>query len=121
MSHPSKVDFIEKATLRGYESVLYFVSTADPEINVVRVAERVEQGGHDVPRDRIIDRYYRSVKLLPFAVHHSRQAYIFDNTRDGDYALFLGLQKSTETSGKANYTLFPGAPSWIESLYKELL
>jgi predicted ABC-type ATPase len=41
MSHPSKVDFLELAGSLGYETVLYFVSTSDPELNVVRVSERV--------------------------------------------------------------------------------
>lgn len=38
-----------------------FVLTADPELNVYRVATRVSKGGHDVPTDKIIDRYSKSL------------------------------------------------------------
>ena len=37
-------------------------------INIARVAQRVAQGGHDVPRDRIVARYHRTMALLPDAI-----------------------------------------------------
>lgn len=38
-----------------------FVLTADPQINISRVAQRVKNGGHDVPKDKIISRYHKSL------------------------------------------------------------
>ena len=35
--------------------------TADPQINISRVAHRVKNGGHDVPKDKIISRYHKSL------------------------------------------------------------
>lgn len=32
---------------------LYFVATDSPEINIQRVANRVEERSHDVPKDKI--------------------------------------------------------------------
>jgi predicted ABC-type ATPase len=38
------------------------------------------QGGHSVPKEKIVSRYYRSLKLLSKAVKYSSRAYIFDNS-----------------------------------------
>lgn len=53
---------------RGFDVTVYFVATRDPEINVNRVERRVDLGGHDVPKDRIIARYFRTMELLPEAI-----------------------------------------------------
>ena len=37
-------------------------------------------GGHPVPEDKIISRYYRSLDLLRDAVRYTNRAYIFDNS-----------------------------------------
>jgi predicted ABC-type ATPase len=37
-------------------------------------------GGHPVPEDRIVSRYYRSLDLLSSAIEVSNRAYIFDNS-----------------------------------------
>lgn len=80
MSHPSKVEFLEKARVAGYRTYLYYVATEDPEINIGRVAYRVTQKGHDVPKDKIVSRYTRSLELLLSAIKVSSRAYLFDNS-----------------------------------------
>jgi predicted ABC-type ATPase len=67
MSHPSKVNFMIRADDAGYDVTLYFVCTSDPEINIRRVENRVRRGGHDVPHERIVARYWRTLELLPHA------------------------------------------------------
>jgi predicted ABC-type ATPase len=80
MSHRSKVDFLRLAQDYGYRTYLYYVATEDPEINVSRVLSRVAEGGHNVDRDKIVDRYQRSLDLLAEAVGYANRAYIFDNS-----------------------------------------
>lgn len=80
MSSEDKVLFLEKAKNIGYRTYLYFVTTQDPTINVSRVKNRVKLGGHDVPEEKIISRYYRSMKLLSKAIKYTDRAYIFDNS-----------------------------------------
>ena len=82
MSHPSKVELLEQAQAAGYRTYLYYVATEDPAINVSRVRNRVGLGGHDVPEDKIVQRYYRSLELLWNAVRKTNRAYIFDNSGD---------------------------------------
>lgn len=80
MSHHSKVDFLKHSKLLGFKNYLYFICTASPDINTYRVEQRVKLGGHDVPRDKIIDRYYRSLSLLPAIIPHCYRVYFFDNS-----------------------------------------
>lgn len=82
MSSPDKVKFLAKAQKFGYRTYLYFVATNNPIINISRVQNRVKEGGHDVPKDKITPRYYRSLDLLWEAIKYANRAYIFDNSSD---------------------------------------
>lgn len=80
MSSPDKVDLLAQAQQFGYRTYLYFIATDDPMINISRVRNRVKQGGHPVPEDKIVNRYHRSLDLLMAATQHTNRAYIFDNS-----------------------------------------
>jgi predicted ABC-type ATPase len=80
MSSPDKIELLAKAQALGYKTYLYYVATEDPQINVKRVHHRVTRGGHNVPTDKIISRYYRSLDLLLQAIKHTNRAYLFDNS-----------------------------------------
>ena len=80
MSHPSKLDFIRLAKSLGFRIYLYFVSLEDPIMNIARVEARVRQGGHDVPKEKIVNRYERTMNLLLDAIKLVDRAYLFDNS-----------------------------------------
>lgn len=80
MSSPDKVQLLAKAQSLGYKTYLYYVATEDPNINIKRVQHRVSRGGHDVPHEKIISRYHRSLDLLLEAIKYSNRAYLFDNS-----------------------------------------
>lgn len=80
MSHVGKVDFLAFAKKNGYKVYLYYIATDDPEINIDRVTKRVAQNGHNVSKDIIESRYYRSLENLKKAVKISNRAYLFDNS-----------------------------------------
>ena len=82
MSSRDKIEFIRKAQKVGYRTYLYFVATEDPLINISRVSHRVKTGGHDVPSDKVIARYARSLDLLFDAISCTDRAYVFDNSGD---------------------------------------
>lgn len=83
MSHVSHVEYMRAARDRGFEVRLFFVATDKPEINLARVANRVVHGGHDVPQDRIVARYFRCLDNLPGALAAASVALIFDNSQAG--------------------------------------
>ena len=80
MSHPSKVEFFRRARDHGFKTYLYFVALESSDANRDRVHNRAELGGHDVPEDKIRDRYERSMQLLTSALEASYRAFLFDNS-----------------------------------------
>ena len=96
-SHSSNLDIMRAAQSEGYKVYLYFVSTESPEINKYRVQLRVRENGHDVPEDRIVSRYYRSLDLLFEAAQISYQAFFFDNSQDNEpFKLVAHFKKQGE-------------------------
>jgi predicted ABC-type ATPase len=89
MSHPSKVALLREAQALGYRTYLYYIATKDPEINISRVKSRVSLGGHDVPQEKIVSRYYASLDLLMAAIRCANRAYIFDNSGEGKQRTWL--------------------------------
>jgi predicted ABC-type ATPase len=80
MSHSSKLKEIEEANNNGYKTYLYFVCTDNPEINVSRVENRVDKGGHPVDLNKIISRYPGTLENLFPAIKLTHRAYLFDNS-----------------------------------------
>ena len=80
MSHKSKLDFMRKAKENGFKVYLYFICTQDPEINKQRVKNRIKKGGHNVPENKVEERYYRSLELLSEAFLIADRAFILDSS-----------------------------------------
>ena len=110
MSSPDKVALLETAQRLGYRTYLYYVATDDPAINVARVKARVSLGGHDVPEDKIVSRYHRSLDLLLKAFAHTNRAYLFDNSRHGGERLWV----AEVTDGRDLELKCDPMPSWFQ-------
>jgi predicted ABC-type ATPase len=54
--------WLESLRTSGYRVHLAFLSLSDPSLAVARVAERVRQGGHDVPEPVVRRRYAAGLK-----------------------------------------------------------
>lgn len=87
MSSPDKIQLLQKAQELGYKTYLYYVATEDPNINIERVSNRAAKGGHDVPHDKIISRYHRSLDLLLSAIKATNRAYLFDNSAENQICI----------------------------------
>lgn len=71
---------LQRAKEQNYFIRSHYIITADPSINVSRVHQRVENGGHGVPDEKVIARYYRSANLVKELVAVSDVCNIYDNT-----------------------------------------
>ncbi len=80
MSHPSHIDHLRRARAAGYTVTLIYVALDNPLINLDQVRNRVADGGHDVPPDKIVSRYRDSLAQLADAIEVSHVARIFDNS-----------------------------------------
>ena len=54
--------------------------TANPAININRIKTRVANGGHPVPDEKVISRYYKALDLIPRLVEVCDVCHIYDNT-----------------------------------------
>lgn len=79
---------LERAKEKGYFIRCYYVLTADPMINVLRVRSRVESGGHDVPEEKIILRYDRALALVKDLVKVCDVCHIYDNSGNKPFRIF---------------------------------
>jgi predicted ABC-type ATPase len=74
-----KLRFLKEAAAAGYTVVLCFIGIAGPEVSAERVAMRVSQGGHDVPAEKLVARFPRTLANLKAAMRELPQVWIFDN------------------------------------------
>lgn len=58
------INYIKKAKELNYKVVLIYLFLENPESNISRVKNRVLNGGHHIPKDDIIRRYYRSKDMF---------------------------------------------------------
>lgn len=56
---------IKKWEKLGYTVKLWFIALSSPELAISRVAERVAQGGHNIPEDVIRRRFTTGLRNLP--------------------------------------------------------
>jgi predicted ABC-type ATPase len=115
-SHPSKLELVDDARRVGFRVVRYHVNVCKPELSVSRVALRVGEGGHDVPEDKIRERYDRNQPLIRPAVLRADFAFVFDNSQ-------LNVSPQRILSFKAGRITATASaiPDWAELLYAEEL
>lgn len=89
MSSVNKVDFLRRAKAADYFIRLFFVSTDSPTINAARVAQRVTEGGHTVPIEKIISRYSKSIVNCAVVARFVDRTYVYDNSVDEQKAARL--------------------------------
>jgi predicted ABC-type ATPase len=81
LSANSYISLIKNAREAGYEINLLYFWLSSPEFAISRVAERVKNGGHNIPSDIIERRYYRGISnLIKLYIPVSDNWIIIDNT-----------------------------------------
>lgn len=80
-SHLSKLELTRSAQARGYLVIVMHVGVDSPNLSVARVKSRMEEGGHDVPEEKIRERYERSQPFIRKAVLRADRGMVFDNSQ----------------------------------------
>ena len=115
-SHPSKIDFIALAKSMGYEIVLVFVHLENIALNQARVAQRVSEGGHSVPADKVSSRVPRVLQNIQQVLPLCDHCYLLDNSR-----LDNPFQRVAEIhSGLISLKASP-LPEWAEKVLVDYL
>jgi predicted ABC-type ATPase len=74
-----KLAFLRDAADQGFTVVLCFIGISGPETSERRVAQRVTEGGHDVPSDKLITRFPRTLENLRRSIRELPHVLIYDN------------------------------------------
>ncbi|MBI1737560.1 MAG: zeta toxin family protein [Candidatus Rokubacteria bacterium] len=80
----AKLKILAKARARGFVVFLVFIGIEGPELSVARVQQRVAQGGHDVPDEKLQARFPRTLANLRAALAIVDEAFLFDNSSADD-------------------------------------
>ena len=109
---------LERAAASGLEVRIWYVGLDSPELHIARVRARAARGGHDVPEERIRERYARSLLNLLRLMPRLSELRLYDNSREADPeagaapepTLILHLNR-----GKlATVCNLPSTPAWAK-------
>ena len=106
-----KLEFLKTAEKRGYAVLLVFIGIDGPSKSDERVTMRVSQGGHDVPSDKLIERFPRVMHNLKRALVELRNVQVYDNSSlDAKYRLV-----AARLDGES-IKLHEKTPEWLRPL-----
>ena len=101
------VKTIKQAGVQGYNTALIYTFLKNPETCIDRIKVRVRTGGHYVPDEDVIRRYYRSKKNLWFKYRNIVDEWtVFYNGLDGYKKVMEGESGSLEIFNEDLYNLF---------------
>lgn len=83
---------VTQAVADGFHFGFVFVTVHAAGLNVARVADRVAEGGHDVPTDRVLARRIRSHAAFLWFAARAHRGLLIDNT-DGAEGPILVAEK----------------------------
>jgi predicted ABC-type ATPase len=93
---------------RGWSIHLFFIGLESPDLNILRVAERVRKGSHDVPIEDIRRRYQRSMKNLQKATLIADISKIYDNSTQDGHELIATIEQGKITLHSSK------CPQWFQ-------
>jgi predicted ABC-type ATPase len=111
LSANDKIDFIKKAKEKGYFVRLFFVGTDSPSINASRIAQRVMEGGHDVPITKIISRYSKSIINCSVCAKLVDRVYVYDNSVEFEEPTIL-----FKVTNAIEFKQYNAINSWAKSI-----
>ena len=104
---------IEKAHQQGYEVTLIYFWLKSPEQAIERVAERVSKGGHNIPQDIIVRRYYEGIDNLFSIYMPIVDTWILVNNSETPRSVIATGGKDQETAVK-NSVLFKTIEEYVK-------
>jgi predicted ABC-type ATPase len=75
---------LRKALAAEIEVLIWFVGLDNPELHIARVRSRVARGGHDIPEEKIRERYDQSRINLMDLMPNVTELRVYDNSIEAD-------------------------------------
>lgn len=101
------VKTIKKAKTQGYNVVLIYSFLKSPETCIDRIKVRVSNGGHHIPDEDVMRRYYRSKRNLLYKYCHIVDEWaVYYNGFEGYIIVMKGELGKVEILNEGLYNLF---------------
>lgn len=100
LSGHGPMSLMRQARAAGYKVNLVFVGLDEPELSIIRIADRVALGGHDVPPDAVVRRYDDAMSRLANALAISDRCYVLDNSGERRRLLFVREDERTRFAAR---------------------
>jgi predicted ABC-type ATPase len=71
---------VESVLAAGGFFGLIYVALKSPDIALTRIQQRIREGGHSVPEDKLRSRWTRSLANFPWFASQASQFFVFDNS-----------------------------------------
>ncbi len=99
---------------------IWYVGLSSPELHVARVKARVKEGGHDIPRDKILERYDNSRRNLINLLPRLAELRVFDNSQEAGPAIGQRPEPTLVLHMRQGKILnpddLPNAPEWSKAI-----
>jgi predicted ABC-type ATPase len=115
---------LEQAARADLAVHVWFVGLTDVELHIHRVGRRVAKGGHDIPTDKIRERFENGrvnlIRLLP----HLTELHLYDNSAEADPdtgatplpQLLVHCRERRIVSPTRLQTLLEATPAWSKPI-----
>ena len=109
----AKVEFLASAARRGFDIQLIYIGLESAALSRARVKRRVEAGGHDVPRDKLRNRFPRTLKNLGRTISVLPRVTIYDNSTFGHPFLFVAEFREQKLAQRRDGKIPPWARRFV--------
>jgi predicted ABC-type ATPase len=107
----AKLESLKQAQAAGYTVLLIFIGIDSADTSAVRVDLRVSKGGHDVPPNKIAERFGRTMRNLERALVELENVRVYDNTDlDMPYRMVASRDEGQ------NLVVYDPIPAWLRPL-----
>ena len=107
-----KVAVLERAAAIGFDVSLIYIGIDSCDLSRRRVQARVQAGGHDVPEEKLADRYIRSLQDLQRALASLPRVLIYDNSSFQTPYRFVAEFRLGNQVRSGKFAM----PRWVEEL-----
>ena len=107
------IKLFEKLKENGYKIDLYYVGLKNADIALERIKNRVANGGHDIPTEKVRKRYEESKNKLEKIIPFCDSVSVFDNSESFRRLATIKEDKLIQKADKV--------PFWFNSKLKNLI
>ena len=112
LSAKEKINFFKESKKLQYRNTLIYIATDNPKINIERVENRYLNGGHNVPKDKIISRYYKSLDNVKEILKYIDCAFFLDNS--GNESIVIAKYEKQQV--KNTWEIYKDIPDWLNKI-----